>query len=154
MTTTTSSMEKLKIKMCVGPPQFFFYLLDFLSVCFSCCCLYFDLGFALFSFFVAVVFFYFIFDLCLVFIIQEAEFQLLSYSPCGSVYWTSQFRCPVSISPKKLLFKTFLSNTVDLSSGGPRLESLSLAVDGFVVDGSEFNSSNQLCFFFHKFLFI
>ena len=115
--------------------------------------------FALFSFFVAVVFLFiylfifFIFDLCLVFTIQEAEFQLLSYSPCGSVYWTSQFRCPVSISPKKLLFKTFLSNTVDLSSGGPKLESLSLSVDGFMVDGSEFNPFNQLGFF-HRFLFI
>lgn len=152
MTTTTSSMEKFK--MCVGPPQFFLSFRFPISVFFYAAVFTLIWVFALFSFFVAVVFFYFIFDLCLVFTIQEAEFQLLSYSPCGSVYWTSQFRCPVSISSKKLLFKTFLSNTVDLSSGGPRLESVSLSVDRFVVDGSEFNSSNQLCFFFHKFLFI
>lgn len=141
MTTTTSSMEKLGS---VLVHRSLFDLLDFLSVCFLCCGFYFDLGFLLCFLFLLLLFFYlfiylfFIFDLCLVFTIQEAEFQLLSYSPCGSVYWTSQFRCPVSISPKKLLFKTFLSNTVDLSCGDPRLE---------------YVSSNQLCFF-HKFLFI
>ena len=139
--------------MCVGPQHFiwslrfpisvFFYAVVFTLiwvfcfVFFFCCCGFFNI-YLFFLFLTYVLFLPF----------RRLNSNFFRTLPVGAFTGLPSLGVLWVYLLRSCYLKHFI--TVDLSSGGPRLESLSLSVDGLVVDGSEFSSSKQLCFFFHK----